>query len=419
MYLLCSLEHGTCTNSNQQRSSSRPGFRSRRSYPSLNQISLTPLTPRYPIDDDDDDGNQEGESQGYYSAKSESPDRPHSAHGHTPTRSSYLSSFSVPGSPGVLSQSRSGSRTRHGRSKSSSRSQDAKDGRRTPTQRSRHQTSNSTGGGGNGSGSGSGRSDPEWMLRTGIALASSTREEKGQSWLVKRESSTSLASEANYEPTHAHAPSGPRNTSQKSRSGVSTPSGAISRRGSRSHAPSRRSSRPDLAMSGLEMTPHTRVATPAGEVRDFTPDAVDERIRAEMDLMRQDLDEYASETDDESFDSADEIDEQELQRLTRERGFGLGSWLDRMVEWTLFGVDEWPSSSDGGVDHHPAPVPNQTAASSPGEESDHDGSVEGDNDTSISDKEDEPVATAVKNPGETGGWEDARWLLHVIKRALI
>lgn len=412
MYLLCLSKRCAYTNNNQQRSSSRTGFRSRRSYPSLNQISLTPLTPRYPIDDDEDDGNQEAESQGYYSARSESPDRPHSAHGHTPTRSSYLSSFSVPGSPGVLSQSRSGSRTRHGRSKSSSRSQDAKDGRRTPTPRSRHQTSNSTGGGG------SGRPDQEWMLRTGIALASSTREEKGQSWLVKRESSTSLASEANYETTHAHAPSGPRNTSQKSRSGVSTPSGATSRRGSRSHAPSRRSSRPDLTMSGLEMTPHTRVATPAGEVRDFIPDAVDERIRAEMDLMQQDLDEYASETDDESFDSADEIDEKELQRLTRERGFGLGSWLDRMVEWTLFGVDEWPSSSDGGVDHHHAPVPNQTATSSPGEESVHNDLVEDDND-SVSDKENEPVTAAVKTPGGNGGWEDARWLLHVIKRAIL
>lgn len=171
-------------------------------------------------------------------------------------------------------------------------------------------------------------------------------------------------------------------------------------------------------MSGLEMTPHTRVATPAGEVRDFIPDAVDERIRAEMDLMQQDLDEYASQTDDESFDSADEIDEKELQRLTRERGFGLGSWLDRMVEWTLFGVDEWPSSSDGGADHHHTPVPNQTATSSPGEESDHNDLVEDDND-SVSDKEDEPITTAVKQPGENGGWEDARWLLHVIKRALL
>ena len=174
-------------------------------------------------------------------------------------------------------------------------------------------------------------------------------------------------------------------------------------------------------MSGLEMTPHTRVATPAGEVRDFIPDAVDERIRDEMDLMQQDLnDEYASETDDESFDSADEIDEKELQRLTRERGFGLGSWLDRMVEWTLFGVNEWPSSSDGGADHHHhASVPNQTATSNPGEESDHNDLVEDDNDTSVSDKEDEPVTTAVKQPGENGGWEDARWLLHVIKRALL
>jgi hypothetical protein len=33
-------------------------------------------------------------------------------------------------------------------------------------------------------------------------------------------------------------------------------------------------------------------------------------------------------------------DEEEVARLAKERGFGLGTWMDRLIGWTLFSVDE-------------------------------------------------------------------------------
>ncbi|GIJ82367.1 hypothetical protein Asppvi_000874 [Aspergillus pseudoviridinutans] len=383
-------------------SQSGSGFRSRRSYPSLNHVSLAPLTNRFPIDD-------ETEPQDYFSPRDERP-------ADTPTRTSYLSSFSVPGTPGVLSYSRSGSRVRlHSRSKSSSRihrsdsslqSQDdaqplhhhqphGSNKKHAPS--SRHQPSESAG-----------RRDAEWMLRAGIALASSTREEKGQSWLVKRESSTSLVSEMNHDsPVLA----------RRSRSGRSTPA-AHSRWGSR--AASRRNSRPDLAMTSLDVLSTKSgsnahfSAGPDEETRHFVPDFVDERIRAEMASIQQFEVGYASASDEES-DSEDEIDEQELQRLTRERGFGLGSWIDRMVEWTLFGVEDLPLSANA-QSVQPAKHPDV----SPEENNvldDHSAAELTDDNASVS--ADESIgSTVVEKPGENGGWEDAGWLLRVMKRAL-
>lgn len=202
-------------------------------------------------------------------------------------------------------------------------------------------------------------------------------------------------------------------------------------------------------MTGLEMTtPHTHThtknhtggATPVGESRAFIPVAVDERIRAEMARRQQqegdpdlDLDEYddyydsASSTSDESlgYSSAEEIDEKELQRLTRERGFGLGSWLDRMVEWTLFGVDEWPLSAADGLDppsqHHDDRIAEQQRASLSREAENsnktQDLDVNVDIDTlSISDDDESAV---VEKPGENGGWEDALWFFRAIKQALL
>lgn len=277
-------------------------------------------------------------------------------------------------------------------------------------------------------------------------LASSTREEKGQSWLVKRASSTSLASDAannNYYEDHAAATaaaasSRPRSStskaaSQKSRSGMSTPSGyPYSRPGSRS---SRRGSKPDLSMTGLDMTrSYTWVSTPAGENREFSPDIVDERIRAEMASMQQDadadvdVDDNASSSSsllsasDVSFDSEDDIDEKEMQRLTRERGFGLGSWLDRMIEWTFFGVDEWPTLFSAGSGNRDPPASEADRSVEDrhvvSEEAD-DKYLEDDTDVTTIFDRDEAFTPIVEKPGEVGGWEDARWFFKVIKQALL
>lgn len=385
----------------------------------MNHVSLTPLTPRFPIDDDVEPGD-------YFSPRvnESSGDNSPGAYSNQ-HRTSYLSSYSVPGTPGVLSHSRSESR--HIRSKSSSRthlsdtnlqSQDVAQpihhsGKKKRSVAPQPQWSDSA----------HRRSDSEWMLRAGIALASSTREEKGQSWLAKRESSTSLVSETYYD-------TGGRKGSRRSRSGMSTPAANTphSRRGSRSLATSRRGSRPDLGltMTGIDVNngfrhANSNIPSPAGDVRAFVPDFVDERIRAEMASIQGD--ESASFSSEYS-DSEDEIDELELQKLTRERGFGLGSWIDRVVEWTLFGTDEGPPSIPPTVRFQNQPSYEDRVAegshSASEDEDKDDGSSVGtieDNDSTCTKFED--VSTAIERPGEQGGWEDAGWLFRVAKRALL
>ncbi|CEJ59417.1 hypothetical protein PMG11_08042 [Penicillium brasilianum] len=451
------------------------GFPSRRSYPNLNHVSLAPLTPRFPIDDD-------LEPEDYFNIHHGTTD--HDGHDHTasgtrtaPPRSSYLSSVSVPSTPPILSHSRSSSRTRHARSKSSTRAgllsdtnlhskevalalhhHQASHKKQASSAYARRQFSDAA--------HTSSKSDAEWMLRAGIALASSTREEKGQSWLSKRESSTSLvdmslddATTPHSQRHHNHTKSGA--SSRKSRSGTSTP-GAYSRRSSRSRGGSRRGSRAGLTMTtipplssasltaegGKVPSPGVGTTSPVSRGRGsgLVPDFVDERIRAEMaslqrerGLSDEESEFWDGEEDDESEyesfsdDTPDEFDEADLQRLTRERGFGLGSWIDRLVEWTLFGVEEWPA---------PAPAPNAGTATRIGtaatsttvtfEEGPHVRSEEEEraHDTlSLAAAEDDDAETlshtdgeslgSVEKPGTQGGWEDARWLFQVMKRALI
>ncbi|PYH47483.1 DUF3984 domain-containing protein [Aspergillus saccharolyticus JOP 1030-1] len=478
-------------------------FRSRRSYPSLHHVSLAPLNPRFLSEDEIDDPD-------YFNHPHHSSEH-HNHHDRPdpPTARSYLASFSVPGTPGVLSHShsRSGSRARHPpRSKSSSRIHHASDpnlqarGASSPLHQQQqqqqhhhhhhphhqhhHHASRST----RSRQSPNHHQDTEWMLRAGIALASSTREEKGQSWLVKRQSSTSLIDEDHQlsldflnDHHHPHSRNNHHTCSSASsprqgRSGRSTPAAANSRsrRASRSRPGSRVASRADLAMTSLGMATSTAasasrresrtadlIASTGGtqrteeqqqqqQHRQLVPDFVDERVRAEMASLQRDedaqfdnADDLASFTSDypylDSDDESDEIDEQELQRLTRERGFGLGSWIDRMVEWTLFGVEDWPLSFGGGggeapesrrtttlPEHHPHPLtgtqdnednsiaddptsPHAAAAAAAGSSAE---------DTDTMSLAESDGLSVHEKPGDQGGWGDAGWLFRAVKRAL-
>ncbi|KAJ5915110.1 hypothetical protein N7454_011222 [Penicillium verhagenii] len=458
------------------------GFPKRRSYPNLQHISLAPLTPRFPIGDEPTD---------YFNYHREDPLLGDDT--ITPTRSSsYLSSVSVPSTPPILSHSRSTSRTRHhSRSKSFNPASDSNLHSKSISIPLHHSSSlgpkkrpSALDNNHNHRNHPTTKSDAEWLLRAGIAIASSTREEKGQSWLSKRESSTSLVSEMPFDdpaapPHHRHHHRTKSGTSsRKSASGTSTP-GAYSRRSSRSRGTSRHGSRAGLTMTSVPplsfaqpgttaygnkthspsttgaVTPETRGRTGAAGM---VPDFVDERIRAEMESLQEgdlerdrgrdlfghaDLGEDLYE-DGNGFDSEDEFsdesheefDEADLQSLTRERGFGLGSWIDRLVEWTLFGLDELPIS----------PVPSSTAriggstttttvtfeeldTSFHGEQDQqgHDmllSAPEGDLQSSIDDVDvyshtDGESTTDIEKPGDHGGWEDASWLFRVVKRALI
>lgn len=299
------------------------------------------------------------------------------------------------------------------------------------------------------------------MLRAGIALASSTREEKGQSWLSKRESSTSLVSEMHFDaesPAHYrhHRTKSGASSSRKCRSGASTP--AYSRRSSRSRGGSRKGSRAGLTMTAMPplssnsypvagKVPSGGTGAVSPEVRGrggLVPDFVDERIRAEMaELQRERAfsdeedvywDEEANDSDYDYFsdETPDEIDEADLQRLTRERGFGLGSWIDRLVEWTLFGVDELPAAvptaaAAAASRIGAAPTTTTVTFGEPGgsrtecEEQAEDtlspDSPDDDGET-LSHTDGESIA-GVEKPGSQGGWEDAGWLLRLMKRAFI
>ncbi|KAL4906460.1 hypothetical protein BDW74DRAFT_150410 [Aspergillus multicolor] len=430
-------------------SQAQSGFRSRRFYPSLNRTSLAPLTPYYPIDDDHDMGHG---SQDYFTPRSEAL--------NPPTRTSYLSSYSVPGTPGVLSRtpSRSASRVRHhARSKSSTpiHLSDSNLQEQALKQPLHHQSRNSGSEIASASASPTsnrrvrrsaahrhqpyeaGAGDPEWMLRAGVALASTAREEKGQSWLTKRESSTSLVAEAvNYE-VDAISHALRTGISRRTKSGRSTPAAAHSR----SRVASRRNSRPDLSMTGLEMstasptskrssvhiasaprTPSHRTSEDAGSSASLLPDFIDERVRAEMrDTIQENVnDDYYSEASDDLWDSEEdeeEIDERELQRLTRERGFGLGSWIDRLVEWTLFGVDDWPLSSSQDAVTNPSAA--ELHADIEDEHPTHDLSDKDDDETRSQVSDACSDINTMERAGDHGGWEDAGWFIRTIKQVLI
>lgn len=177
----------------------------------------------------------------------------------------------------------------------------------------------------------------------------------------------------------------------------------------------------------------------------LVPDFVDERIRAEMAELQQnhavlddeselwDEDENDSEYEYFSDETPDEIDEADLQRLTRERGFGLGGWIDRLVEWTLFGVDEWPAQASFtaataaatriGAAATTTTVTFEEPVSSREEQEDQDHDTlslaSAEDDAETSSHTDGESSVGVEKPGVQGGWEDAGWLFRIVKRALV
>lgn len=328
------------------RSSSRS---SRRSYPNLHNLSLAPLSSKYPLDGSAPPSPSEGEAR-------------------TP-RTSYIAQKSAPTTPGILSLSQSRSGSRNGRRRSKGYVYDGyflnpdvpiRDVGDIPKAKStsamlpgvsfadqpherhhrrkgtaplplrappvRHHTS---------------EGNDEWLHRAGLAIAGETRDSKGQGWLVRRESSTSLVGQTDeYEEHSSHdtrhmallsgehladveystfTPRYSRTGSRiHSRGGSRVPSAHNSRRGSRV------GSKVDLMMS---VGPKTSSAKHSLEL----DDSMFEESQIEPDFV-----------DEEEGDG----DEEEVARLARERGFGLGGWMDRLIGWTLFSVDEDGEDSD-------------------------------------------------------------------------
>jgi hypothetical protein len=203
-----------------------------------------------------------------------------------------------------------------------------------------------------------------------------------------------------------------------------------------------------LVSPGLGTGTATGTASPEEGGRSvLLPDFVDERIRAEMALLQnrrlEDEDSVfwdgAGSEDDESSSgysygsdaTPDDFDEADLQQLTRERGFGLGSWLDRVVGWTLFGVDELPAAVPAAGSSRIGAATTTTTVTfeepvlvaERGENvvslASGDGELSDDGNSSRDGEGSSARSASIEKPGTQGGWEDAGWLLRVMKRALV
>ncbi|KAK6543857.1 hypothetical protein TWF694_000584 [Orbilia ellipsospora] len=147
----------------------------------------------------------------------------------------------------------------------------------------------------------------EWVHRAGIALTSEARESKGQSWLARRESSTSLLSNGDSD-------------SEEEGEGSSR---KIPTRGSRSQ---------------LEFT-RLRIDIPEEDsVHPLAPEFIDET--------------FIGSSFDEDGDSGELDDDDEDLHWSKRPRNGLGAWVDRMVGWSLFSLDE-DVDSDEDQEHEP------------------------------------------------------------------
>ncbi|USP76582.1 hypothetical protein yc1106_03856 [Curvularia clavata] len=335
---------------------SRSSSRSRRSYPNLHNLSIAPLSAKYPLD----------------ASVPPSPEEPST---QTP-RTSYIAQKSAPTTPGVLSlsQSRSSSRQRTrkayaydgyfiesnsdirvagdipkakstsvlhagvsftdeavGVADSNKQRHHTRKGTaplplRTPPIKYHTKESNS-----------------EWLHRAGLAIAGETRDSKGQGWLVRRESSTSLVGQGDEDGTHHHHDdnrmallSGEHVNEADYPSAFFSP--RMSRAGSR--FPSRMGSRVPSAR------PSRRGSRVGSRVDILTSLGGPKSASARHSLDMSEPDDRFIEPDFIEADDDSDGDEEEVARLARERGFGLGGWMDKLIGWTLFSVDEDRELSD-------------------------------------------------------------------------
>ncbi len=261
------------------------------------------------------------------------------------------------------------------------------------------------------------RNDSDWLLRAGAAISSSTRESKGQAWLVSRASSTSLSGQRD-EDEEALERELTREREQASRrasrrgsvvgsidadddfspittrrslsfgpaTGNSRPQ---SRFGSRSRGNSRRGSRANL------FTPMTGGPEGYFDQGDFNNDD----FITEPDFV--DLEDREEETDDEA-----KQDEATVRKLARASSMGLTGWVEKMLGWSLFAVEE--DGEDAETDIIDEKGEDSSLSSRPSRHN-----FQEDFDTPT-----QEVPPALQNE-EAGGWQDAAWLLSVATKVLL
>lgn len=370
-----------------ERPSSR---RSRRSFPNLQHLSLAPLSSRFPIDDDGYDESVQDTGA---------------------PASSYIQGKSAPTTPSILS--RSHSRQQKGRKKlithespyapnldMANQMINSKSTSALLVQGQNHHSRRSTGAHSPVAARHAkhpSQADDEWMHRAGLAIASEMRQTKGQAWIVSRDSSTSLVDQSAIEHsyTHDHLFSARSPHFGDVEDGFVTPK--FSRNPSR--APSAKTSRRGSRVgSKMDFMTPMDARTPAQWPVDGYFDALD---TAEPDFV---------DMEDEGAD-----DEEEVSRLAKQKGSGLGGLVDRLVGFSLFNVDEDAATEE---DDEPEETAEQAAKRKQLEKKRRRAQLERAASSSAIATSRAETVQPPQPQGEEGGWQDAAWLLSVASKVL-
>jgi len=142
------------------------------------------------------------------------------------------------------------------------------------------------------------------------------------------------------------------------------------------------------------------------------PDFVDVEIEVEGE----------EEEEGERIGGMEENEDEEVRRLASQKGFGFGGFVDRLVGWTLFNVDEdrEESEREDGRAEKPQEVAArrqaelrrrrellERTASSSALAAQRERAVE------------EQAMPAAAGDGDQGGWQDAAWLLSVASKVIL
>ncbi|CZS90538.1 uncharacterized protein RAG0_01584 [Rhynchosporium agropyri] len=361
------------------------------SYTNLGQLTLAPLTSRLPLSD---------------------PDAlPESNH------VSYVEGRSAPTTPSILSRSSSRVSLRKSMNLALPRSNSSAhlvNGRKQPRSgattpggtRLKNELNLSTI-------SSSDKNDSDWLLRAGAAISSSTRESKGQAWLVSRASSTSLTGQGNEDDEELErelAKERERASRYTSRRGSTVTFDGddelspVTTRRSLSFGPA----------TGAESRPTSRMGSRANSRRGskahlFTPiDGERDGYFDQGDYIHQDFvtePDFVDAEDEEIYENENEAkkDDAEVRNLARSSNLGLGRWVEKMFGWSLFAVEE--DGEDDEIMDEKAEDSEITVRS-----------------RRTLDSVADPVTEEVPPPlrdGDVGGWQDAAWLLSVATKVLL
>jgi hypothetical protein len=231
--------------------------------------------------------------------------------------------------------------------------------------------------------------DDDWFYRIGSAIASGSRENKGQSWLVSRDSSTSLVQTSEGEVYHRKEHlelqiAGSNHASRRaSRAASRIGSAKPSRRGSRV------GSRVEFA-NAIDSNLNVKTIEGYFDQMNIEPDFVE---KEDQDALKDDA---------------------EVARLSRVPGFGIGGLVDRLVGWPLFNVEE-PSDEEDETEEESAEQLKKRKLAQLKRRTEE---LEKAASSSASATHPEPVVQPPRQQTE-GGWNDAAWLLSVASKVIL